>query len=866
MKNIYCCLFLFFAWSNSYAQFPSMPGGENRGGKQMNVGHFYGKVVDDATGKGIEYSTVQLFQQKKDSVRKESKDALVTGDLTKSNGDFSLEKLMIFGEYTIKISAFGYVAYENKISFNIKFDAKAGMEQYLNNIDKDLGNIALKKDTVLLKEVIIDGGSQAFEFSIDKKVYNVEKNPVNEGGTAVDVMKNVPTVNVDIDGNVTVRNASPQIFVDGRPTTMTLDQIPADAIQSVELITNPSAKYDASGGGAGILNIVLKKSRRIGYSGNLRAGVDSRGRFNGSGDVNAREQKINVFLGANYNQRKSKSTAETERNYFGDTYLPAIVYSQKTESEMSGFFRMFRGGVDYFVDNRNTITLSGNINKGKFNPVDDIVTENDTINGHSKKKSSTTREFNNGGGRISYKHLFPKAGHELTADFNYNRNKSKYEGDYDTKYFDLYNNQSGTDILQQLRGTSGNEFITFQSDYVKPVTEKKKIEGGVRLSIKTFTSEINNYLFNVLIPAQTSDYEYTDKIYAGYFMYTNSVHKFGYQAGLRVESYDYVGELFSRSLTFNNNYLVSLFPSVFLSYKFSEDNTLQLNYSRRINRPNFFQILPYTDYADSLNLSRGNPGLKPEFTNSFELSHQKNLSSKLSILASLYLKYTTDLITRYQVTEPDTSLNRNIIINTYLNANESYAYGAELTLKNTFSKKFDVMLNVNAYNSVINGENIEANLSNEQFTWFAKMNVNLKLPKNFSVQLSGDYQSETALPVSSGDARGGIAGGGGGGYGMGPQSTLQGYIKPNYSAEIALKKEFLKEKNASVTISVSDIFKTKKYESYSESGYFTQSVLRKRDQQFVRLNFSYRFGKFDVSLFKRKNTRNIMDQMQDIQQ
>jgi outer membrane receptor protein involved in Fe transport len=534
---------------------------------------------------------------------------------------------------------------------------------------------------------------------------------------------------------------------------------------------------------------------------------------------------------------------------------------------------MLRGGVDYFMDNRNTLTLSGTFNKGRFNPVDDIVTGSDTLNlanGHTEKHSSTTREFSNGGGGISYKHLFPKAGNELTADFNYNRNKSEYDGDYTTTYFDASQNLAGNDVQQKLIGTSGNEFITFQSDYVKPVAEKQRVEGGARLSVKTFDSKTDNLIYNYnsaafeIIPAQTSDYQYNEKIYAGYFTYTNSVHKFGYQAGLRVESYQYTGDLFSRSLSFKNDYPVSLFPSVFLSYKISDDNTLQLNYSRRINRPTFFQILPYTDYADSLNLSRGNPGLKPEFTNSFELSHQRTFSNKFSILSSVYLKYTTDLITRYQVTEFSPLLGRNIIINTYLNASESYAYGAELTLKNTFSKKVEVMLNVNAYNSIINGKNIEANLSNEQFTWFTKMNINLKLPKNFSLQLSADYQSETALPVSSADARGGM-GGGGGGYGMGPQSTLQGYVKPVYSTDIALKKEFLKEKNASLTLSVSDVFRTRKNESYSESGYFNQTVLRIRDQQFVRLNFSYRFGKFDVSLFKRKNTRGLMEQMQDIQ-
>ena len=477
--------------------------------------------------------------------------------------------------------------------------------------------------------------------------------------------------------------------------------------------------------------------------------------------------------------------------------------------------------------------------------------------------------FRSGGGSLSYKHTFPQAGNELTTDFNYNRNKSEYNGDYDTRYLDASGNVIGNHVLQQLRGTSGNEFITFQSDYVKPVADKKKIESGVRLSIKTFTSETRNYLFDVLIPAQTSDYEYTEKIYAGYFTYTNSLHKLGYQAGLRIESYEYVGDLMSQSLTFTNNYPVSLFPSTFLNYKFSEDNNLQLNYTRRINRPGFFQVLPYTDYADSLNLSRGNPGLKPEFTNSFELAHQKNFNSKLSVLTSLYLKYTTDLITRYQVTDSTTIPGRKVFISTYKNANSSYAYGAELTVKNTFSKKFDVSINVNAYNSVINGNNIEANLSNEQFSWFGKLNVNYKLPKNISVQLTGDYQSETALPVSSGDSRGQGPGGGGigggGGWGMGPQSTIQGYIKPNYGIDIAFKYEFMKEKAASISLSFSDIFKAKKYESYSESNYFTQNVLRRRDPRFVRLNFSYRFGKFDVSLFKRKNSRSIMEQLQDMQ-
>lgn len=875
MKSIITTTFCFLFLHSVYSQVP----GGNRGGsgaRQMNAGHLYGKVIDASTGKGIEFAVIQLFQNRMDSITKSMKNSLISGGLTEANGDFSIDKLPIFGEYTMKVTFFGYQPYENKISFSLKPEMRGNMEQALNAIDKDLGNIIMKKDTVALSEVVIEGGDPPLTFSIDKKVYNVEKNPISEGGTAVDVMKNVPTVNVDVDGNVSVRNEAPQIFVDGRPTPLTLDQIPADAISQVELITNPSAKYDASGGGAGILNIVLKKSKRIGYSGSVRTGIDSYGKINAGGDINARENKINIFLGANYNQRKYKSTAETERNYFGDAFSPAINYNQGDNTVMNGYFGMVRGGIDYFLDNRNTITLSGTYNQGSFNPVDDIETRDDTVSSGtsslSQRHSSTEREFINRSGSLLFKHVFPKAGNELTADINYNRNTSEYLGLYDTQNFDETGNSSGT-LHQEMHGTSGNRFTTIQSDYVKPVTDKMKIETGLRASIKTFDSQTFNYLRNnasgalSLIPDQTNDYEYTEDIYAGYFTFTNTLTKFGYMLGLRLESSQYTGKLFNQSLEYTNNYPINAFPSGFVSYKFSEDNNLQFSYTRRINRPGFFQILPYTDYSDSLNLSRGNPALKPEFANSFELSHQKIFSTKFNLLSTIYLKYTTGLITRYQQTQFDTVLQHTAIIGTYLNANSSDAYGAEVTMKYTFSKQVDVTFNINAYNAIINGENIEKNLTNEQFTWFAKMNTNVKLPKNFTVQITGDYTSESALNVSSGDSRAGRSSGnsmGGGGFFGSSPATLQGFNKPTYELELAVKKEFLKDKSASVTLSISDILDTKKNETYSESLYFTQNTLRQRDPRYMRLNFSYRFGKFDVSLFKRKNNK-VEDTGGDVQ-
>ena len=236
-------MLLIFSALTAFAQ-PG--GGGGRGAGMMNNGRFYGKIIDLKTGKAIEYATVTLFQNRFDSVNNLMKRKLITGQLTESNGDFSLENLPVKGEFILRISAIGYDSLIKKVSFAPKIT------------DQDLGNIGIAPNAMKIKEVVVDGSIPAVELRPDRRVYNMEKSDIAAGGTAEEALKIIPSVNVDLDGNVTLRNAAPQIFVDGRPTTLTLDQIPADAIQSIEVITSPSAKYDASGGGAGIINIVLK--------------------------------------------------------------------------------------------------------------------------------------------------------------------------------------------------------------------------------------------------------------------------------------------------------------------------------------------------------------------------------------------------------------------------------------------------------------------------------------------------------------------------------------------------------------------------------------------------------------------------------
>lgn len=882
MKNLVLfLLFLPFAL-RSIAQAPQSKGNwmDN---PMLKNGHFYGKVIDSISGKPIEFASIQLWANKLDSATRSMKPVLLDGMLSQQNGDFSFENLSAFGWFTLKISFVGYKLHEQKIGFGLKMQDMGGQGgqnpgALINKIDKDLGNIKLQSSLKQLEEVTVDGTAPTMELRLDKKVFNVEKNITSTGGTAEDVLKSVPSVNVDMDGGVSLRNASPQIFVDGKPTTLSLDQIPADAIESVELITNPSAKYDASGGQGGIINIVMKKQRKIGYNGNVRAGVDMRGKLNLGADINSRQGKINVFLSGMLNQRKSINNSETNRyNLIG---FPKTNIFQKSTSVSEGYFGMGRGGIDWFIDNRNTITFSGNYVLGSFKPTDELNTRTDSLYdtgtpfSNYKKKSNSGRNFNNTGASLQYKHLFPKEGRELTADLNYSGSIFKSNSLYETQYYDIYNLPTGNKIIEKQNGSGTNQFITVQTDYVNPMGEKKKIETGVRASIKNFLNRSDNFLFNdslndyQSIAGQNNSYSFSDQVYAAYVTFSHQIEKFSYQAGLRLESSLYNGELINTTQKFHNQYPLSAFPSAAATYNINDKSDLQLNYARKVNRPNFFQLIPFTDYSDSLNLSRGNPSLKPEFTHSIELSYLRNFNRTNNFLVTGWYKNTTDLITRYQVSEFDTLLNKNAIINTYANANSSYAYGLELTSKNTIQKWLDLTMNINFYNSVINGTNLQSDLTNEQFSYFAKANLTFKFLKNFSYQISGDYQSQTSVPVSSsGGGGGGNRGGGGGGgmmFGGGQSSTLQGYVKPNYGIDMALKYEFLKNKTASLTLNVSDVFKTKKNQTYSESPYFTQNTSRVRDQQFFRLTFSYRFGKYDASLFKRKNMKVNTDGMESM--
>jgi outer membrane receptor protein involved in Fe transport len=667
-------------------------------------------------------------------------------------------------------------------------------------------------------------------------------------------MRNVPSVNVDIDGNVTLRGQTPTIFVDGRPTTLTLDEIPADAIESVEVITNPSAKYDASGGGAGILNIILKKNRKQGYNGNLSAGVDSHGALNGLAGFNVRQGKINVTANGLYNGMNGKTIGNTDRY----TYLFADTTRllQQDLQRNKGHFLFGQVGVDWFVSNKTTLSASYIKVHGSFNPTDFSQIQTDSLSApdksvtYSTRTSPSVRTFDVNGAQLGMKHLFAKDGESWTADgslFSVNSTSTAY---YTTNYF---TGAPGSPVAfsteQQELSSATPLFYTIQTDYTDPLGKSSKLEAGLRAAIQHLDNDANTYNDStgkyVLDPLGVSDYKSTSAVYAAYANYTSGFGKFSYALGLRAESSNYNGTLINLDSTFKNSYPLSLFPSIFLSQKFAHDQELQLSATRKIQRPGFFQLIPYTNYSDTLNITRGNPQLLPQFTESFELTYMKTLPHSNTFLFSVYYKYTSNLITPYQ----DSGLNpvgQPVLINTYENASNSYNVGAEATMTYNIAHWWDASLNINVYNGHINTSNLNQPSQPAMWSSFGKFNSNFKLPAGFTIQLTATYQSKTQLPINQNANM------------FGPpnsqtQASSQGYIKAFYGVDLAVKKTFLKNNAASVTVTMTDIFRTRWSDQFSESAYFQQEYDRLKDPQLVRVVFAYRFGKMDLNLFKRKD-------------
>jgi outer membrane receptor protein involved in Fe transport len=868
MKKFILSLFVSISTFAAFAQVPGAPAGAKM--PDMNRGHVFGKVVDDQ-GKPVEFASVVLLKTVMDPATKKPKDILVKAQAAELNGDFNFKEIPINVKLKIKISFVGFTTYEGAIAFAMPpmGGMKPGqapdpemMAKLMAAFEKDLGNIKLAPDSKELDAVVVTGTKSLVEMDIDKKSFNVSQNLVTTGGTAIDVMRNIPSVQVDIDGNVKVRNANPTLFIDGRPTSLTMDQIPADIIDKVEVITNPSAKYDASGSVAGIINIVLKKNKKNGYNGMVNVGANRRGGTNVMGNFSFQQNKWNLTGTLLNNMERNESNGYSDRqSTIGG--IASSIY-QESDNKTKGFMLFPRFSADYALSNRSTLTLGAFFGGGgQFKPKENLQITS-TINGiksFSNRYTESLREFKPQGFQLGFKHTFPKAGEELTMDMNFFGGTNKNESLITTNY--LNNNAITGTQIQKNAGEGNNKFITIQTDYVKPIKNEGSIEMGLRAQINELANKNDNTLKAVgsdvykTIPSASINYSSLNNVYAAYLSVSGKTTAFSYKVGLRGESSNYTGELLTTNQKFSNKYPLSLFPSIFLKKDLSKTDQLQLSITRRVNRPNFFQLIPFVDYSDSLNITRGNADLVPEFTTSGELSYSKTKGSA-TFLFSGYYKYTDNLITRYYSQEINPISGRLDLINTFINANSSINYGAELTYTNKFQNWWDFTANVNVYNSKINVSNIESSgaVADGMWTAFGKVNNNFMLPKKWVIQLSADYQGKTNMPVSQGQGQMGPPG-------MQAQSSSQGYVQPYYGIDIAIKKTFLKNDMASLTLAFNDIGKTRGNTRVSFGEGFTQTSYRISNPQQVRLTLSVRFGKFDMSQMKKNNSSNVdMQQMQ----
>lgn len=841
MQQIFCMyrkfcvfIFLFLLSCSSLLIYAQMPGGGNpkmiEKLKDMKIGKVYGKIYDEKTKKPVEYASVVLLWYNKDSV--------VTGTLANGKGEFLIENLPVMASYRVRISFIGYKNFEKRIYITPP-----------DKIEVDLGDVMLQPDETLLKEVEVVAETPVFSTQIDRKVYNVEKDLSVKGGTALDAVKNVPTLNVDADGNVQLRNKSVTLYIDGRPTQMTLEQIPADQIERIEVISNPSVKFDASTTG-GILNVVLKKNKKPGYNGMLMGGIGTNDRYNGMGNISIKEYPFNFSLMGNYNTQINYTKGYTRRTDLFNNSV-ADYYNQDNHTFNKSQFNFFRAALDYNLSTRDLISLSANFPMGNFYTDDtqlfsSLSKDKIQIN-HGHRINNSNAGFKGYTGALNYKKTYPTHGKELTFDANYNyfHSINNYTF-YTSTTIDSIN--AGFSTLQKNNGNRFSNQVTSQLDFVNPISDNKKIEAGLRTNYevtetyndtKNYNPLINDFVTDTIM---SSNYKTIEMINAAYFNYSSKTFwDIKYQLGLRIEQTYFKGILNRNngtSVSFDyyypngwDNISYMFFPGIFLSKELSSKSELQFNITRKIKRPNFFQRMPFIMFADNKNYRIGNPGLKPEFTNQAELNHNLNLG-KNNIFSTIFFAYTQQPISN---TTYPSEKDSSVLVNTFVNGKSEIEYGTEQTIKWNVLKKLNITLNANVYWTAITSDITykQPQKTYSGWSYTTKLILQYTLPWDINFQINGNYQA--------------------------PKIIIGGKTIPMYFVDVSLNKMIGTKWMFNLTLS--DAFNTKRMGMNTASDYYIQEISRRREARYLKFTVSYMFGKLDASIFKRKknNQQNNMN-------
>ena len=789
-----------------------------------------GKVIDATTASPLDFVNVALYKQ--------DSEIPTSGVTSDEQGNFLLPSVPK-GKYTLQITFVGY----NSISLP------------LNVSDKELnmGLIKLNENSKALKELEVLGQGTQMRFDVDKKVFSVDQSIATSGGSATDALRNIPSVKVDNEGNVSLRkDANVEVWINGKPSGLTVDnraqilqQMPAESIESVEIMTNPSAKYNPEGT-AGIINLVLKKNRKAGYYGSLSAGAmyPDGGAIspNIGANINYSSSKIDAYANIGLRAMKFKGGSKTDRyNLTGTDTISLLTQNSTMTNAYRGIF--MRAGLDFHIDKYNTIGLSG------FGMVGDGTSSNTTNNVLTDRTTTPYKElrnysrFSNGTGdrpslnvNLDYKHDFDEKGnHNLLASLSYSNHTRSSNDTYTQSDLTNY------DVFQSNTGKSKE--IVFKTDYSNKLTETSRLEVGWQSSISDRASigkAFDNFIVANISEYQ-NDFDYKEQIHAGYVTYGDRFNNLSVQAGLRGE---YMMKEMSLITPTNGTQNIGpfntfeLFPSMYLSYSLPKENELQLNYSRRVNRPRGRQINPFRNFSDSTNISYGNPNLSPEYASSLEFNYMKTWDSH-SLSASMYYHFTDSVIenVRYR--------NELTMESTYMNLAKRQNAGFEIIGKNQLFKILNLTSSLNIYY-----EKIEASVytnpfnpsivtsipEQSAFTWSANILANFMLSKTLSGQITAEYSA--------------------------PTLEAQGYESPEYQIDFGLRKTFL-DRKLSLGLMAIDIFNLNKDRSVSWGTGFYQRTESYFHRRMIGLTVSYNFGNMKPKISQMKKGQGSGDMMMD---
>jgi outer membrane receptor protein involved in Fe transport len=766
-------------------------------GMAQNKSSLTGKVIDSQTKQPIHAATILLLR----------KDSSVAAEaISRSDGSFTLNGLPETAS-KLQISIIGYQPFSQTI---------AGGHR-VAGLPVSVGVIPLKTLPVQMQAVTIVGSRNLLRTEIDKKVFNVTGSLASKGGTAQDVLRQVPTLSVDAAGNLSLRNGAPTILLDGKRTQLTLDQIPSDQIQSIEVMPNPSAKYDAQGN-HGIVNIVLKKNRKPGMNGSVTGVWSTLHETYEFLNLNAYKNKWNfTFNYMGHGHRSIDNTTTTLDNLDLATKTTTV---QHGHDVTTGPFQMFKAGADYFMDPHNSFSLSGNIGFGRHpsSGTQGTVYQDGAgaIDSSGQRSSYEDDRFVFSHSNFDYSHSFSKPNEKWTASAALETYHGRDNGNYTMQYFDKGATSLGDPYRQQFSGFGDARNLTLQTDYTDPFKDgKAKLETGIKTilhhnhSFNDFRNAVGqNYVQD---SSASYNYRYNDNTYAAYASYSDQYGKFSYMAGLRLEKYDYTGLLLTDNSGFGFHQ-TGLYPSLYLTEKTGESSDLHLNYSRRVNRPQWWQITPEINYANPQNPQAGNPHIRPENTNLVELAYNNQLKD-IGLNTTLYVKNTLSPIMSYNI-----PLSRDTLLGTFENGNSINTYGAEIVFKLPVTKWWNATTNLNLFQTSINADNLSKGLSNSGFSWFTKLNSDMKVLKSYTVQLTGNYNAANVVAQGKMLAYGGM--------------------------DIAIKRDFLKNNSGTLVLSLSDVLNTQqtRVNTYSQ-GLFFQEAVNKPQTRVLKINFTYTFGK-----------------------